>query len=159
MGNLELAMKKVAAALTENSETDVPGNLEDICLFIAEKYHGSAVQNQYKSGDTFSISADTAGFVTSSKKEFRTVLYTDKPLSSDITSASFVSGRANVIQDGSYIIGSSGNAVDLTNYTCEVTIRNASCLSISINSTSAFPNSSNNGAAGAVLRDLQIEFH
>ena len=41
MNNLEAKMKEVAAALTGKEADEIPGNLEDICSFIAENYQAS----------------------------------------------------------------------------------------------------------------------
>lgn len=41
LSNLEEKMKEVAAALTGKKADEIPGNLEDICSFIAENYQTS----------------------------------------------------------------------------------------------------------------------
>lgn len=41
LNNLEAKMKEVAAALTGKEADEIPGNLEDICSFIAENYQPS----------------------------------------------------------------------------------------------------------------------
>jgi len=135
---------------------DTRAVIADLQALLDELAHRSG--GQYKPGDEFIISADTAGFVTSSRREVRVSVYTDKPLSEDITSASLVSGKANVIQAGNYLIGAAGDATDLLDYTCKVTIRSRSCLSISITSESIYTNSVNNDVAGVILREVQIKF-
>lgn len=41
LSNLEEKMKEAAAALTGKKVDEIPGNLEDICSFIAENYPAS----------------------------------------------------------------------------------------------------------------------
>lgn len=163
LNHIEKGVKEAADGEAESVKTTdtygiagEAGDASNVQALLDELAHRSG--GQYKPGDEFIISADTAGFVTSSRREVRVSVYTDKPLSEDITSASLVSGKANVIQAGNYLIGAVGDAADLLDYTCKVTIRSRSCLSISVTSESIYTNSVNNDAAGVILREVQIKF-
>lgn len=166
-GNAARIVQEIAAAgdrqvqAVENTGTEWAQRIVD-AVQEAGRTEIQAIEEasiKYRPGDTYTASKVLiTGVLTGSRKEIAFSVYTDKPISSNVVSASIAGGALIIRQNGTYIFGAAGNPSSVLGHTCSVLIAAPNCLQINIVTNDVLSNGVNNSVIAIDARNLVVTF-